>query len=137
MKTCSIDGCENTTYAKTWCKMHHSRWTKHGETGPAERLIRPRKQGRHTVRGGYISVFDPKQRNRNSAVLEHRLVMENYLGRELLSDETVHHKNGNRKDNRIENLELWSTRQPKGQRIEDKVEWALEIIKLYKDVKQP
>jgi len=62
---------------------------------------------------------------------EHRIVMEQIIGRELLGIENVHHKNGVRNDNRPENLELWSVRQPKGQRIEDKVEYAIEILKLY------
>ena len=64
-------------------------------------------------------------------ILEHRLVMEEIIGRLLEKHETVHHKNGDRKDNRPENLELWSVRQPKGQRIEDKVEYAVEILKQY------
>ncbi|MGH8908471.1 MAG: HNH endonuclease [Egibacteraceae bacterium] len=53
------------------------------------------------------------------------------LGRPLHPDEVVHHKNGNRRDNRSENLELWSTYQPKDQRIEDKVAYAVEILREY------
>ena len=57
--------------------------------------------------------------------------MESMIGRHLQPHETVHHKNGNRKDNRQENLELWSVRQPKGQRVEDKVKYAIEILEQY------
>jgi len=63
--------------------------------------------------------------------MEHRVVMAQMLGRQLLKHETVHHRNGDRADNRPCNLELWSSRQPKGQRIEDKVQWAKEILALY------
>ncbi|MFV8173427.1 HNH endonuclease [Mycolicibacterium peregrinum] len=64
--------------------------------------------------------------------MEHVAVLSESLGRALLPDENVHHINGVRDDNRVENLELWTTRQPKGQRVEDKVEWAISLLRTYR-----
>jgi hypothetical protein len=91
------------------------------------------KGGRRIDEQGYVNIYQPNHRKAksNGYVKEHVLVMEGEVGRPLLTGENVHHKNGIKSDNRLSNLELWSSSQPSGQRIQDKVVWAKEILALY------
>jgi hypothetical protein len=85
--------------------------------GPESKLW---KGGRRKTRWGYITLRDPSHPYTNDGyVFEHRVVMEKHLGRYLFPFETVHHKNGIKDDNRIENLELWTGSHNSGVRYID------------------
>jgi hypothetical protein len=91
----------------------------------------PGWKGGKSKRGGYILMAIYDENNNKRSVSEHRFVMESKLGRKLFPNERVHHKNGKRDDNRLENLELWSTSHPSGQRIDDLIKFSLEILRAY------
>ena len=82
---------------------------------------------------GYVEIKVGKATSRRHGgwMLEHRYVMEQHIGRPLYKHENVHHLNGIKDDNRLDNLELWSSSQPSGQRVADKVDWAAGFLQEY------
>lgn len=94
--------------------------------GDPNKLLQREFGSGNITHDGYMLVV-----HRGRKMMQHRVVMQEHLGRDLLPDETVHHKNGDRLDNRLENLELWSSRHPSGQRVQDKVEFAIDFLRTY------
>lgn len=120
VRQCTIDGCDGNYHARGWCYRHYERWKSYGDPLAPLRRNRDGEGYRGLNHDGYVVL-----KLRGKTILEHRTVMEEILGRALLPDETVHHKNGVRDDNRPENLELWvSTRS--GQRVSDLVAFVVE-----------
>lgn len=102
---------------------HYERWLKYGS---ADSTPTPRGHKRRNS-SGYILAHSG---GCAPIEFEHRLMWEAKFGT-LLPGQNIHHKNGDRSDNRYENLELWDTTQPAGQRPEDKVEFALQMLRRY------
>jgi hypothetical protein len=130
---CLVDGCDRDAVARQLCRTHYRRFLVTGDAQP-ERPVRVVDGTGGLSHGYYKMPVPPDLRhlvNGDRSALQHRLVMAQALGRPLFPDESVHHRNGDRLDNRLDNLELWSRWQPRGQRVTDKVRWAVEILGRY------
>ena len=127
----------DTDAATRFGKTPHAIWKRRQRLGIPAHI----KRGHRRTKDGYVFVTlapdDPLVTMTRSGryVAEHRLVMARHLGRPLAKDEFVHHRNGVKDDNHLDNLELWTRSHPDGQRVQDVFEWCVEFVERYtKDV---
>lgn len=123
LKICKVVDCLREVLAKDFCQMHYQRWKRYGDPEAPRVKRKPYlnngKGARYLHPHGYIMIYVPPEERppgaRANNFPEHRVVMAQHLGRHLTSHEEVHHINGDRADNRIENLQLRGRTHGSGQ----------------------
>lgn len=157
---CIVGGCVSRPVAKNMCGLHYNRSRriagkvaqKHDPNYDSRRIAEmtaplrgtgPIEMKRWVNRLGYVLIVVPQNtpgapkkrslltKHRTTHMLEHRYVMSKHLGRAILPWETVHHKDGNRANNDISNLELRSGQHGPGIIISDGVHACLDYIERY------
>ena len=132
-RLCAVFGCDRPHKALGYCQAHYKRLISTGDVEP-DRPVRQVAGDGYSDHGYWVIPVPPNLRwlvGGATRIGEHRLVMALHLGRAIRPDEVIHHRNGDRSDNRIVNLELWSVAHPSGQRVEDVVAFSIEMLARY------
>lgn len=102
-EVCSVEGCESRPVSRGMCNPHYCAAKRHGN--PLKTVYGPRGQGTISKKYGYrLVACNGRQK------AEHRVVMEEALGRQLTSGEIIHHRDGNKTNNALSNLEITNRR---------------------------
>ena len=128
---CTVSGCDRYHRTVGLCGMHYQRLVTKGDVHwRSDRREYGSGKEWHLNPDGYILRYEPDNPNSgpNGQVYQHRHVMSGIIGRPWSSKENVHHVNGDKSDNKPENLELWDSGQPAGQRVTDRVEWCIHYL---------
>lgn len=153
--TCGFSGCGKSSWDDPknynpanypngkefrYCPLHKGRlraqrrldaekWKSRREVSLEDDPFNPETFGEWTLSPqGYIVRYVQTISGRSLVQFQHRVVVEEHLGRALESHENIHHRNGWTVDNRIENLEVWNKPQTPGQRVNDKIEWCKNYL---------
>ena len=138
---CRAEGCSSKARSNFFCMSHAGQFSvglidANGRSLREQRTTKqPTGQARHLSSHGYVMVSAPPghpHANTDGNMFEHRLVMEQHLGRYLLPTEIVHHRDSNRQNNDIANLEMHTrrTHPPGGEFTAEHAQVALDALRV-------